>query len=96
VPPAAQRYRTVRADAQGGELRQWAVEDPSLPRVLLFHDSFAGGIVALLREHCASLTCTSRANMDPPLILEQRPAIVMELWVERILDAWQPSLLLPE
>lgn len=95
-PPPGRERAVIVDDAPAFDaVHRWKVDDPSLPKVLLFHDSFAGGLVRLLGQHCRELVFTLRPAADPELVAAERPDLVMELWVERVLDAWSPRALMP-
>lgn len=94
--PAGRRHaRKIRAEDDQGSVGMSQVANQSLPRVLLFHDSFVLGLLPLFAVHCAQLHTTSRVSFDTALLDEIRPHVVVELWVERIFDEWDPAARFP-
>lgn len=95
TPPGRERAVIVDDDPAFDALHRWKVDDPSLPKVVWFHDSFAAGILGLLGQHCRELVYTLRPTGDAQVIADEKPDVVLELWVERVLDAWNPRVLMP-
>lgn len=59
-------------------------DDPTLPRVLLFHDSFGQAASPLIAR--ASSRCVALWDFfHPELVVEEKPDVVVELFVERVL-----------
>ncbi|MBK7643613.1 MAG: hypothetical protein IPJ19_11310 [Planctomycetes bacterium] len=69
--------------------------DASLPRMLMFHDSFGPYIEFMLSEHCSQLECEWTYDFDMPEVRKFEPAVVIELWVERTFAFWNPRPLEP-
>lgn len=95
APAARKRARLVRDESATGGFSEQRVDDERLPRVLLLHDSFLYGVLPLLAEHCERITYAPRDYLDPAALDEQRPDVVVELWVERFLGEWNPGLRMP-
>jgi hypothetical protein len=65
--------------------------DPSGPRVMLFHDSFADDLfVSLLGPHCSRLTAVASRHLDADMIERDRPDVVVLELAERYLQAETP------
>jgi hypothetical protein len=64
--------------------RRFVVDDASLPRVLLLHDSFGTAIAPFLAEHCSELVCWPGYAPDEDAIESMRPDVVIQLYTERI------------
>lgn len=94
-PPGRERAVIVDDSQDFDAVHRWRVDDPTLPKVLLFNDSFGGGLIRLLAQHCREFVFTLRPTADPELVAAEKPDLVMELWVERVLDAWNPRVLMP-
>jgi len=80
------RARVVR-DSPWGMLRQhiMEVDDASLPRAVMLHDSFGAYVDRLLAEHFSRLACYWQYDFDTRLIAAEQPDVVIELYVERTL-----------
>lgn len=61
-----------------------------LPRVVLFHDSYASWIKPALARSCALLACFWQYNFDLARVAEERPDVVIDLMVERVLTQLDP------
>lgn len=68
---------------------------PGLPSALLFHDSFGQGVYRLLAESFSRFTTELTIGFDDELLATEHPAIVIDLYVERILANPNPNILLP-
>jgi hypothetical protein len=66
------------------------VPAPELPSVLMFHDSFGTGVHKLLAERFARLTAVAAPGIDVKLLEAEKPAIVLDLYVERVLTTLLP------
>ncbi len=75
--------RYPRLQTRVGGLAVTEQDDPSLPRAVIFHDSFAVSLAPYLAEHFSHATWVWRARFDGPLVLEVRPDVVIEERVER-------------
>jgi hypothetical protein len=65
--------------------------DPSLPRVLVFHDSFAPAFHPEWAETCSRLVFQHSHDFDMGLIETERPDLVIEFIVERCLVTLIPD-----
>jgi alginate O-acetyltransferase complex protein AlgJ len=70
--------------------RRTQASDPTGTRALLFHDSFGPYLWDLLPENFAHL-CMRWAHYETPLVLEEAPKVVVEMYVERILVTPTPG-----
>jgi hypothetical protein len=64
--------------------------DTSLPRCVLFHDSFALTLVPMLAEHFQRLATVWDDGFHPDIVLRERPDIVIQQLVERKLGSVIP------
>lgn len=62
-------------------------------RLLLFRDSFAGGLIPLLAQHFNRSVSIWQYNWDRPLIEKEKPDVVIDEMVERSLIALNPAYL---
>ena len=65
--------------------------DASLPRALIFRDSFANWLWYYLAEHFSVLRMESRSSFDPALIREHEADVVIDQFVERMLEFKAPE-----
>ncbi len=65
-------------------------ENASLPRAVVFRDSFGSALVPLLAEHFSRALHLWQYNFDPAIVAEERPAIVIQEWVGRRLATLLP------
>ena len=70
-------------------------KDETQPRVLMFHDSFGPYLENLLAEHCSTLECEWTYDFDSNEVLQFKPRVVIDLWVERSLIFRDPRTLGP-
>lgn len=63
---------------------------PGLPRAVIFRDSFASALVPFLSEHFSRALYLWQRDMDPAVILEERPDVVIQEWVGRRLSTALP------
>lgn len=61
-------------------------DDPSLPRAVIFHDSFSVSLAPYLAEHFSYAVFQWRARFDGKLVQRVKPDIVIEQRVERRLQ----------
>jgi hypothetical protein len=66
-------------------------DDPSLPRAVLFHDSFNWALGPLLAEHFRRLVCVWADQFSPGLVRRERPDVVIQEFVERKLGFVLPD-----
>lgn len=96
VPDPAPRARTVLETDWGPKRKKvTVVDDPTLPRAMLLHDSFGPYIEQVLAEHFSRLACEWRYDFDTAEIAAEKPDVVIELWVERALVNISPDLIEP-
>lgn len=55
------------------------------PRVVMHHDSFYANLVPLLPEHFSRIVFVEGSRLEPALIANERPAVVVQEFVERAL-----------
>lgn len=92
VPNEARAQAVERSPLDASWIQRTRVDDPRLPRALLFHDSFGQGVNWLLAQHFSRLTCSAHP-FDEGLVEAEQPDVVIELFVERILQigTWLPA-----
>lgn len=73
-----------------------AVDDASLPRALVFHDSFGPYLHQLLAEHFSHLCYQWQYEFDLARVEREKPDVVIEIFVERIFVQLAAANLLPE
>ncbi len=66
-------------------------DDPSLPRAVLFHDSFSWALGPLLAEHFRRLVCVWTDQFSPGLVRREQPDVVIQEFVERKLGFVRPE-----
>lgn len=71
----------------GREMIVKETRDPSLPRALIFRDSYSTALVSFLSENFQSIVFLWTWNFMPELIEREKPDIVIEEHVERYIDA---------
>ncbi len=64
--------------------------DGTLPRVVVFRDSFMSQLVPLLAEHCSRCVFLWQKDLDPRVILDERPDLVIHQMVGRRLQSYLP------
>lgn len=72
------------------------VDDASLPRALVFHDSFGPYLHQLLCENFSHLCYQWQYEFDLARVEREKPDVVIEIFVERIFVQLAASNLLPE
>jgi hypothetical protein len=99
-PPGLRRARQLNPGLEGrfGSGRRFLLgtEDPDQARVLLLSDSFGPFVEWLLAENCSRLLDLWTYDFDASEVLEFKPRVVVELWVERALVFRNPKLLPPK
>ena len=63
-------------------VRVSAIDDPSLPRAVVFHDSFGTALIPLLAEHF-SRAYFLRGDFSPGVVKRENPDVVIEILCER-------------
>ena len=64
--------------------------DTSLPRIVIFRDSFATGLIPYLSEHCSRCVYLWQKDVDPEVVLAERPDLVIHQIVGRRLQTYLP------
>ncbi len=64
--------------------------DPKAPRAVLFHDSFGARVSELLAPHFSRIHCVWSGRYDANVVARERPDVVIELYVERLLVTTDP------
>lgn len=80
-------------DRAPGRKKATGIDDPSLPRAFLVHDSFGLEVEILLGEHFSHLASQWRYDFDTVEIEAAKPDVVIELFVERTLVERSPLLI---
>lgn len=96
VSPDSRRPKVQYEADPAHRILRFTADDSGLPKAMMFHDSFAGGVVRLLSEHFASFVCKHGGNLDEGLIEEVQPDVVFDLFVERNLGFANPLDLIPK
>jgi hypothetical protein len=68
----------------------WRCDDPRLPAVVMFHDSFAPALLPRLAEQCRKLTAAPTWGFDPDVVERARPDVVIQELAERALTWREP------
>jgi len=61
--------------------------DPSLPRALMFRDSFANALVPYLSENFERILYVWERNLDPRIVEKESPDVVIQQLTERFLGS---------
>jgi hypothetical protein len=94
--PTATRVKThVKGKFGIGRVSRSRHDDPALPRMILMHDSFGPSLEAGLAEQCSYLECRWSMELDLDEVVELAPDVVVDLYVERILNHLNPVKLVP-
>jgi hypothetical protein len=94
--PAERRARVVQDSGWGrGRVRISRTDDPALPTALILHDSFGPYIEEPLSEHFREMRAIWDYQFPGEALLEMRPSIMIEIWVERALVFLFPDQLRP-
>jgi hypothetical protein len=64
--------------------------DQSQPRVVIFRDSFASALIPFLSEHFSRAVYLWQNNVDPQVIEDERPDVVIHELVGRRLTTLTP------
>jgi hypothetical protein len=87
-------YRVVEPatpDPYGEEGRRVTeIDDPKLPRAVMFRDSFAGQLIPYLSEHFGRAVYLWQNELDPNIVLRERPDVVIQEFVARHLVTYVP------
>jgi hypothetical protein len=94
VPRMPRRARVVEPAGApiGAELGRLVTEHPdtSLPRMVIFRDSFMTGVMPFLAEHCSRCVFLWQRDVDPAVIAQEHPDIVIHQMVGRRLQTYLP------
>ena len=66
------------------------------PRAVVFMDSFGAGLVPFLSEDFSRVVYLWQNNMDPQIVRQERPRVVIQEWVGRRLATQPPYNPVPE
>ena len=66
------------------------IPDASLPRAVIFRDSFASALVPFLSEHFSRAVYLWQNNFDPAVVDQEHPTVVIQEWVGRHLSNQWP------
>lgn len=74
-------------------VRVWISEgkDPSLPRAVMFHDSFGQSIMFQLAPHFSRFAAYWTGDISDAVLQRERPDVVLEVFVERYLVHYAPQ-----
>ena len=91
VPLRARIVEPVHPDARLMDARL-VTEQPgrTLPRAVVFRDSFGSALVPFLSEHFSRAVYLWQYNVDPDVVLAERPQVVIQEWVGRRLSTMPP------
>ena len=67
-----------------------AQPDGSRPRAVVFRDSFGSALIPFLSEHFSRALYLWQYNVDPDVVLDERPDVVIQEWVGRRLSTLPP------
>ena len=84
--PSSRCAKRSDAGADAG-FEFYACDRPGLPRAVVYRDSMAIPLLPLLSENFSRVVYVSSQQLDPALILRERPDVVIEEMVERLLLA---------
>ena len=65
-------------------------DNATLPRAVIFRDSFGAALVPLLAEHFSRALHLWQYNFDPIVVTTEQPAVVIQEWVGRRLSTMPP------
>jgi alginate O-acetyltransferase complex protein AlgJ len=74
-----------------GPPRAWECDDTSLPRAVMFHDSFFLALHPYISEHFRRLVCAWSDQFSPDLVRREQPDVVIQEIVERKLNYVTPD-----
>jgi hypothetical protein len=91
VPLRARIVEPARPDARLMDARLVTEHpDRSLPRAVVFRDSFGSALVPFLSERFSRAVYLWQYNVDPEVVLAERPHVVIQEWVGRRLSTLPP------
>lgn len=86
IRPAVVRSKVVfESDSARGKIQVFENEDESLPRCVLFRDSYSSFFMPFLAERCSRLTVLKARHCWYDLIEQEKPDIVLTQIAERFL-----------
>ena len=93
-PKAPNRFRFVEPSGVDPGVEQGRVvtehPDASLPRVLVFRDSFATPLIPFLSEHCSRCVYLWQKDVSPEVVRAEQPDLVIHELVGRRLQSYLP------
>jgi hypothetical protein len=94
VPKLLRGVRYVRPHTSPYNRLVTEQDDPTLPRAVVFHDSFTIALIPFLAEHFSYAVFQWGTVFDGPLVLEVHPDVVIDERVERelLLPPWRNDL----
>lgn len=90
VPRDGYRHTLLPDRFESTFTRRTKLEGARGPSLVLFHDSFGPYVWDLLSEHFPR-TCTRWGGYEAPLIAEEHPDVVVDMYVERVLIVTPPG-----
>jgi|TARA_B110000467_G_C18334102_1_gene495906 alginate O-acetyltransferase complex protein AlgJ len=76
------------SDFAGSRMHRFSVDDPTLPRALVFHDSFMDPMKGVLARHFSESVFSPDIALKRDLILEVKPDFVIVEFAERFLYSY--------
>lgn len=93
--PRQPRHQEIAVSRDLLRYRITEIDDPSLPRAVVFHDSFGAYVERSLAEAFSHLEMVWSYDFDLRRIEASRPDIVIEMIVERALVFQEPRTIMP-
>jgi hypothetical protein len=94
VPRAPRRARIVEPPRPDSRLMDARLvtehPDRSLPRAVVFRDSFGSALIPFLSEHFSRALYLWQYNFEPDVVLAEHAAVVIQEWVGRRLSTLPP------
>jgi alginate O-acetyltransferase complex protein AlgJ len=91
LPPRVRIVEPVRPDARLMDARiVTELDAPERPRAVVFRDSFGSALIPFLSEELSRAVYLWQYNVDPDVVLAERPDIVIQEWVGRRLGTLPP------
>jgi hypothetical protein len=89
---AGESARELQSSKQGtGQNVVTDQADASLPRALVFHDSFGEALIALLGRHFSHALFVWKPEIDVALLESERPDVVLHVFNDRVLVTLTPQ-----
>jgi alginate O-acetyltransferase complex protein AlgJ len=90
-PARARIVEPARPDARLMDARLVTEQDaPGRPRAVVFRDSFGSALIPFLSEEFSRAVYLWQYNVDPDVVLAERPDVVIQEWVGRRLSTQSP------